>query len=227
MLNIVSTPIGNLDDLSYRQAKTLTESDVVLAEDTRSYQKLLTGIEKIFRLQPRTDQKIISYYKEVEFEKLPEVIGLLEENKAVALISEAGTPIISDPGFLLIKEVVKRNISFDVIPGPSAVTNALVLSGLKAEKWMFVGFLPKKRNDLIKLFHSLKEIKKNVFVAFESTQRINDSLKVLSEIDPETEVVITREMTKKFQEVLRGKPSYLIGKVTKGEVTIAFRFNSS
>src|SRR3990167_3673611 len=117
MLYIVSTPIGNLDDLSYRQARTLVDSDIILAEDTRSYQKLLSGIERIFNLKPKSNQKSISYYKEVEFEKLPEVLGYLESEQNVSLISDAGPPLVSDPGFLLVKEVVKRNIPYDSIPG--------------------------------------------------------------------------------------------------------------
>ncbi|OGK30689.1 16S rRNA (cytidine(1402)-2'-O)-methyltransferase [Candidatus Roizmanbacteria bacterium RIFCSPLOWO2_12_FULL_40_12] len=226
MLYIVSTPIGNLDDLSYRQARTLVDSDIILAEDTRSYQKLLSGIERIFNLKPKSNQKSISYYKEVEFEKLPEVLGYLESEQNVSLISDAGTPLVSDPGFLLVKEVVKRNIPYDSIPGSSSVTNALVLSGLQAKKWMFVGFFPKRRNDLIKLLNSLQKLneidKEIVFIAFESSQRINESLRILSEMNSSAEVVIAREMTKKFQEVLRGKPEELSKQTYKGELTLIF-----
>jgi len=229
MLYIVSTPIGNLDDLSYRQARTLVDSDIILAEDTRSYQKLLSGIERIFNLKPKSNQKSISYYKEVEFEKLPEVLGYLESEQNVSLISDAGTPLVSDPGFLLVKEVVKRNIPYDSIPGSSSVTNALVLSGLQAKKWMFVGFFPKKRNDLVKLLNSLKEItkidKEIIFVGFESSQRINESLKIFTETSSNAEIVIAREMTKKFQEVLRGKPEELSEKTYKGELTAIFKIS--
>lgn len=229
MLYIVSTPIGNLDDLSYRQAKTLVESDIILAEDTRSYQKLLNGITKIFGLKPRSDQKLISYYREKEFEKLPEVLRYLDGEKIVSLISEAGTPLIADPGWLLVKETIKRNIPYDSLPGPSSVINALVLSGFEAKKWIFLGFLPRKRNDLMKLFRSLLEIsnidKEIVFIAFESAQRINKSLAILSEINPGAELVIAREMTKKFQEVIRGVPKDLLKKTYKGELTLVFNLS--
>ncbi|OGK19519.1 hypothetical protein A2779_00815 [Candidatus Roizmanbacteria bacterium RIFCSPHIGHO2_01_FULL_40_98] len=136
---------------------------------------------------------------------------------------------MSDPGFLLVKEVVKRNIPYDSIPGSSSVTNALVLSGLQAKKWMFVGFFPKKRNDLVKLLNSLKEItkidKEIIFVGFESSQRINESLKIFTETSSNAEIVIAREMTKKFQEVLRGKPEELSEKTYKGELTAIFKIS--
>lgn len=227
MLFIVSTPIGNLDDLSYRQAKTLVDSDIVIAEDTRSYQKLLTGIQKIFGLAPKQDQKLISYYKEVEFEKLPEVLQCLEDELDVSLISDAGTPLISDPGYLLLKEVIKRNISYDSIPGPSSVTTALVLAGLQSKKWMFVGFLPKKKNDLVKLLNSLMKLneidKEIVYIAFESSLRINETLRVFSEINSNAVIVIAREMTKKFQEIVRGSPLELANRNYKGELTIVLK----
>src|SRR3989339_862609 len=124
MLYIVSTPIGNLDDLSLRQAKTLATSDIILAEDTRFAFTLLDAIKKRFMLSV-TCSKIWSYYKEKEFEKLPEIINLLEQGKNISLISQAGTPLISDPGYLLVKTAVKRDIQITVIPGPSALITAL------------------------------------------------------------------------------------------------------
>ncbi|MEK7109754.1 MAG: SAM-dependent methyltransferase, partial [Patescibacteria group bacterium] len=128
MLNIVSTPIGNLDDLSIRQAKTLATSDIILSEDTRSAQTLLEAIKKRFTLTV-TCSTVWSYYKEKEFQKLPEIIDLLKEGKNISLISEAGTPLVSDPGYLLVKSCTQRNLPITVIPGPSAVTTALVYSG--------------------------------------------------------------------------------------------------
>lgn len=137
MLFIVSTPIGNLEDMTLRAARTLATVDIILAEDTRSAHILLSSLEKNFGLSRNPNTHIISYYKEKEFEKLPEVLDLLKSDKNVALISEAGTPLISDPGSLLTQSVIKKNIPFTVIPGPSAVTTALVLSGLPSKNFYF------------------------------------------------------------------------------------------
>jgi 16S rRNA (cytidine1402-2'-O)-methyltransferase len=138
MLYFVGTPIGNLEDISYRQAKILTSSDTILAEDTRSAQTLLHAIQNLFNLKSVSGQKLISYYKEKEFDKLPYVLNDLKEDKIVSLVTEAGMPIISDPGFLLVKTVIQQSIPYEVIPGPSAVTTALVHSGLKSEKFMLL-----------------------------------------------------------------------------------------
>ena len=143
MLYVVATPIGNLDDLSIRQAKTLATSDIILAEDTRSAHTLLDAIKKRFIL-PVTCSTVWSYYKEKEFEKLPEIIELLKQNKNISLISEAGTPLISDPGYLLVKNCIQRNLPMTVIPGASAITTALIYSGFNPHQHMFFGFFPKK-----------------------------------------------------------------------------------
>src|SRR3989344_5894625 len=126
MLYIVGAPIGNLDDLSIRQAKTLAASDIILAEDTRSTGLLLQRVVKTFGFARNSKQKLISYYKEKEFEKLPEVLELLRSDKSVCLISRSGMPLISDPGLLLVKYLVQKNIQFSVVPGPSAGITALI-----------------------------------------------------------------------------------------------------
>ncbi len=130
MLNIVATPIGNLDDISLRQEKTLLSSDIILAEDTRSAGILLDACRSRFQqiITNQLSPKLISYYKEKEFEKLPEVIVLLKEGKNISLISESGMPLISDPGYLLVKTAIKEDIALTVIPGPSAVLTALTCS---------------------------------------------------------------------------------------------------
>lgn len=233
MLYIVGTPIGNLDDLSFRQAKTLAQSDIILAEDTRSARILLSGISQRFPNLPNTPNhpNIISYYKEKEFEKLPEVIQLLKEEKNISLISESGMPIISDPGFLLIKTVIKENIPFTVIPGPSAVTTALTYSGfnpsVKNGGIMFLGFLPKKESDLYQLINRLIQVKKifpeMIFIFFESPKRINQTLQYFKTLKWNPDIVICREMTKKFEEVIRGKANDLMEKSYKGEITIVLK----
>ena len=223
MLYIVSTPIGNLDDLSIRQAKTLISSDIILAEDTRSAAILLKACAANFKFQI-TNFKLISYYKEKEFEKLPEVIEYLKEGKNVSLISESGTPLISDPGYLLVKTCIKKNIPFTVIPGPSAVISSMVLSGFDPSKFMFLGFLPKRENEKLKLFKKLLSIKEIFpemsFVFYESPKRINETLHYINKMGWNPDVVICREITKKFEEVIRGKAEDLMNKQYKGEITI-------
>lgn len=224
MLYIVATPIGNLDDLSIRQAKKLSESDIILAEDTRSAHILFDAIAKRFNYAPNPQHRIISYYKEKEFEKLPEIMDLLREGKSVSLISESGMPVISDPGFLLIKQVIKEHIPFTVIPGPSSVTTALIHSGFDTEQFMFVGFLPKKKSEIYKLFSRLKTVKvtfpKTSLVFFESAKRIQETLRIMDELFPNAQICICREMTKKFEEIIRGTPKDLFERKMKGELTV-------
>ncbi len=223
MLFIVSTPIGNLDDISLRQAKTLISSDIILAEDTRSAQILIDAIQKRFALTVKNNMKIISYYREKEFEKLPEVIEWLKQNKNISLISESGSPLVSDPGYLLVKTCVKEKIPLTVIPGPSAVISALTISGFDPSQFMFLGFFPKKQSEKNKLVHKLMSVKISfpevVFVFYESAQRIDETLRSFPpQWNPE--IAICREITKKFEEVARGKTSELVGKQYKGEITV-------
>ena len=232
MLYIVSTPIGNLDDLSIRQAKTLTASDIILAEDTRSAKILLDAIYSrfIFLLPPtpyNLQPKLWSYYKEKEFQKLPEIIDLLKEGKNISLISEAGTPLISDPGYLLVKSCIQRNLPIIVIPGPSAATTALVYSGFNPGEHMFLGFFPKKESQTLQLIDRLKQIKtifpEMVFVFYESPLRINETLRCIDTSKFNVEVVICREMTKKFEEIIRGPIDELIEREYKGEITVVIK----
>ncbi len=226
MLNIVSTPIGNLDDLSIRQAKTLATSDIILAEDTRSAKTLLDAIEKRYKLQV-TSSMIWSYYKEKEFEKLPEIIDLLEQGKNISLISEAGTPLISDPGYLLVKTCIQKNIPITVIPGPSAITTALIYSGFNPGEHMFLGFFPKKESQILQLIDRLKQVKTIfpdiVFVFYESPLRIKETLRCIDTSKFSIEVVICREMTKKFEEIIRGPVDELIKRNYKGEITVVMK----
>jgi 16S rRNA (cytidine1402-2'-O)-methyltransferase len=226
MLYVVATPIGNLDDLSIRQAKTLATSDIILAEDTRSANILLDAIKKRFTL-PVTCSKIWSYYKEKEFEKLPEIIELLKQEKNISLISEAGTPLVSDPGYLLVKNCIQRNLPITVIPGPSAITTALVYSGFNPGEHMFLGFFPRKQSQIFQLIERLKQIKTifpdMVFVFYESPLRINETLKCFVTAKWEPEIVICREMTKKFEEIIRGPIDELIRRDYKGEITVVIK----
>jgi len=232
MLNIISTPIGNLDDLSIRQAKTLVTSDIILAEDTRSAKTLLDAIYSRFSsLLPPTPYnlppKIWSYYLEKEFQKLPEIIDLLKEGKNISIISEAGTPLVSDPGYLLVNSCIKRNLPITVIPGPSAITTALVYSGFNPQEHMFLGFFPKKENQIIQLIDRLKKIKTifqdMVFVFYESPLRVVETLQLINQSKCGFEIVICREMTKKFEEIIRGPVEEMIKRDYKGEITVVIK----
>lgn len=229
MLNIVATPIGNLDDLSIRQAKTLMASDIILAEDTRNATVLLDAVRTRFSHLDFSNKvpKIISYYKEKEFEKLPQVIEWLKEDKNISLISESGVPLISDPGYLLVKTVIKEQIPFTVIPGATAISTAIVHSGFDAREFTFLGFLSKKESEKIKLIKKLRTIKEllpdMIFVFFESGQRINDTLKLFVSSDFNADLAICRELTKKFEEIIRGKANELVDKHFKGEITVVVR----
>lgn len=225
MLYIVGTPIGNLEDLSLRQAKTILSAHVLLAEDTRSAETLRAAAERLFGLQRNPDQIMVSYYKDREFEKLPYVLSLLAEEKNVALISEAGMPLISDPGGLLASHCRKHAIPFTVIPGPTSVTTALALAGNTSHTWTYIGFLPKKEGDLKKLIEKLKEVPNfgkgdHVFVAFESPERFNDTMKLCAEIIPSATITVCREMTKLYEEVVSGTPADLIDRGLRGELVL-------
>lgn len=226
MLYIVSTPIGNLDDLSLRQAKTLAASDIILAEDTRSAHTLLDAIKKRFDLTV-TCSTVWSYYKEKEFEKLPEIIDLLKLDKNISLISKAGTPLVSDPGYLLVKSCIQRNFPITVVPGPSAITTALIYSGFNPGEHMFLGFFPKRESQILQLINQLKQIKTifpdMVFVFYESPLRINETLRCIDTSKFSVEVVICREMTKKFEEIIRGPIQELIKRDSKGEITVVIK----
>lgn len=230
MFYIVSTPIGNLDDISYRQAKTLISSDIILAEDTNSAKILLSGISARFGLKNNSLQ-LVSYYKDKEFEKLPQIIKCLKEDKIISLISESGTPLISDPGYLLLRTVIKEKIPFTVIPGPTAAITALTLSGFNPSitngGFMFFGFLPKKesqKTQLLKKISQLKQILPEIIIIFyDSAIRIGETLRIIDNILPQAEIVICREMTKKFEEVIRGRSKNLLDMKIKGELTVVLK----
>ena len=224
MLYIVATPIGNLDDLSLRQAKTITNCEILLAEDTRSAHKIISAIKEKFGLVIKKDLIIQSFYKENEFELTYKILKELEQNKNISIISESGMPLISDPGGFLVNELIKRNIKFTVIPGSTALTTGLAHSGFNSKNLMFIGFIPKKKAELKKTIEGLKEINKIrkdlTIVFYESIHRINNTLKIFDELIPEANVCICREMTKKFEEILRGKPKDLMNLKYKGELTV-------
>jgi len=224
MLYVVGTPIGNLEDLSIRQAKIIASADILLSEDTRSSGLLLMQIEKLFSFKKNPNLRHVSYYKETEFQKLPSILEELENDKQIVLISSAGMPIISDPGSLLLKHVVKKSIPFTVIPGPTAYTTALIHSGFDTSPHMFIGFLPKKSSEIKKILSQISSVKLvlpgSVFIAYESPNRIQKTLETINTNLPDINLVICRELTKKFEETLRGKARDLINHIYKGELVI-------
>lgn len=203
LLTFIATPIGNLEDISKRALKVLSECDAILCEDTRHSAILLEryGIRK----------PLHSYHKFKEKRALERVLEELESGKNLVLISDAGTPCISDPGALLAAACAARGIPFTAVPGPCSLIQALVLSGMIAERFQFVGFLPKKPEKLLRqiLFYP------GVTVAFESPHRLIETLEVIAKLDPERRVAAAREMTKTFEEVLRGTGGELLAHFQK------------
>lgn len=225
-LLIVSTPIGNLKDISLRAIESLEQAGVVLCEDTRKTGMLLKHLEI-------EAKKLVSFFEGNEERKIPEIIEWLKQGRDVALVSSAGTPLVSDPGFKLVRECVKEEIKVIPIPGASAVLAGLVVAGLPTDKFVFLGFLPKKQGKKEKLFKKAIETEMTV-VFYESPFRILKTLEMLKtfRLHPHSgvgieKVVIGRELTKKFEEVLRGTPEELIeelgDKKIKGELVVIIR----
>ena len=211
-LYIVSTPIGNLEDITFRAIKTLKKSDFILCEDTRHSLKLLNNFD--------IKNKLIPYHKFNEKKSVKKIIRYLNEGKILSLISDAGTPVLSDPGNIIINECIKENINIFVVPGPSSVTAAMSLSGF-GEKFTFHGFLPKTENELEKNLKKLKNDKYSL-IFFTPAIKINFYIKFFKKYFSGRNIFIAREMTKKHETYYRDN----IDKIAmfdiplKGELTI-------
>ena len=194
-LIVVATPIGNLEDLSSRTAQVLREADLVACEDTRRTGRLLAhlGIKR----------PLVSLHEHNERQRLPKLIAALQDGQRIALASDAGTPLLSDPGFVLVREAIREGIEIDAIPGPSAVVDALVLSGLPPHPFTFAGFPPPKTGKRRRFFQRFETLD-HTLVFFESPHRLLASLDDLLEIFGNRPVAVGRELTKLHQEVLRG-----------------------
>ena len=190
-LIVCPTPIGNLEDITLRVLAALREATVVACEDTRRTRVLLDRYGVSARL--------VSYHEHNEQERSVELVARMREGAVVALVSDAGMPLVSDPGFVLVRACVAAGLAVEVLPGPSAAVAALVASALPAQRWRFAGFLPRKRSELIEAFDSPETL-----VAFESPRRVASSLAVLAATDPERPVAVCRELTKIHEEVVRG-----------------------
>lgn len=219
-LYIVATPIGNLSDITFRAVETLKMVDFILCEDTRVTKNLLEHLE--------ISKPQISYHHHSDARKVKEILELLNNEKNLALVTDAGTPGISDPGNMLIQEIVERstNINIIPIPGPSSVTAALSISGFPTDKYVFMGFPPHK-NKRQKFFKEVVE-QKNTVVFFESGHRIFKCLSELKEfLDTSRELVVCRELTKKFESIYRGNIEKITGimKDDRGEFVIIISSN--
>jgi 16S rRNA (cytidine1402-2'-O)-methyltransferase len=205
-LLVCPTPIGNLQDVTLRVLDALRGADAIACEDTRHTAVLLERYE--------ISAPLISLHEHNERARARELVGRIGEGGVIALVSDAGTPVVSDPGFALVRECIAAGVAIEVLPGASAVTSALVASGLPAERWQFVGFLPRKRAELARLLREASE----TLVAFESPRRLAASLAVLAELDAERPAAVCRELTKLHEEVRRGSAAELAAHYAQGAV---------
>jgi len=213
-LAVCATPIGNLDDVTIRVLRELESADLVLCEDTRRTRRLL--------LEHGISARLVSYHRHNEAQRAAEVLPQLRTGARVALVSDAGLPGINDPGARLIDAALEEGITVTVLPGPSAVETALVASGLLAERFQFLGYLPRGAAARSALWAELAGWPWAA-VAFESPQRLPASLASLGEVMPERRVAVCRELTKHFEEVVRGSAAQLAARFTeppRGEITL-------
>ena len=213
-LVVCATPIGNLEDVTLRVLRELGEADVVLCEDTRRTRTLLDrhGIQAT----------LVSYHRHNEAQRVAQLLPRLEAGERIALASDAGLPGVNDPGARLIAATIERGVEVTVLPGPSAVETALVASGLVADRYSFVGYLPRGRAALGRLWDETAAWGWPV-VAFESPKRLPLSLRSLAEVDPERPVAVCRELTKRFEEIVRGSARHVAAAfrvAPKGEITV-------
>jgi 16S rRNA (cytidine1402-2'-O)-methyltransferase len=215
MLAVCATPIGNLDDVTLRVLEELRSADVVLCEDTRHTRVLLERHGIAVR-------RLLSYHEHNEAKRTAELLPRLQAGERVALVSDAGMPGISDPGARLVASALEAGVAVTVLPGPSAVDTAFVASGFPAERYQFLGFLPRGAKARAALWEELAGWRHPV-VAFESPQRLPATLHSLAEAQPEREVAVCRELTKRFEEVVRGRADEVakhFAEPPKGEITL-------
>ena len=210
-LVVCPTPIGNLEDVTLRVLAALRDADVVACEDTRRTRVLLERYG--------VSATLVSYHEHNERERAAELVERMHAGAVVALVSDAGMPLVSDPGYVLVQGCVAAGLAVEVLPGPSAALAALVASALPADAWRFAGFLPRRRAALVEVLESPETV-----VAFESPRRVGASLAVLAELDPERPVAVCRELTKVHEEVVRGTAAELAARYAyeppRGEVVL-------
>ena len=197
-LYLVPTPIGNLKDITLRALEVLKSSDIIAAEDTRQTLKLLNHFE--------IKKQLISYHKFNEQSKGNEIIDLLKEGKNIAIVSDAGTPGISDPGSVIVEKCIAENVDFEVLPGATAITTALVYSGLDTTKFLFRGFLPRENKERKVITDELLNSQETL-IFYEAPHRLLDTLSYLLDTFGDRNIAVCRELTKLYQEIFRGKLS--------------------
>jgi 16S rRNA (cytidine1402-2'-O)-methyltransferase len=211
-LVVCPTPIGNLEDVTLRVLSALREADVVACEDTRRTRVLLDryGVKA----------RLVSYHEHNERARAAELVARMREGETVALVSDAGMPLVSDPGYVLVRACVAAGLPVEVLPGPSAAVTALVASGLPADSWLFLGFLPRKKGELTRVLSEPG----GTLVAFESPRRVPATLALLASLDPDRPVAVCRELTKAHEEIVRGSAAELAERYAKapprGEVVL-------
>jgi 16S rRNA (cytidine1402-2'-O)-methyltransferase len=211
-LVVCPTPIGNLEDVTLRVLSALREADVVACEDTRRTRILLDRYG--------VNARLLSYHEHNEPRRASELVGRMREGAVVALVSDAGMPLVSDPGYVLVRACVAAGLPVEVLPGPSAAITALVASGLPADEWRFAGFLPRKKGEL----RAVLSEPGGTLVAFEAPRRVPATLALLASLERTREVAVCRELTKVHEEVVRGPAHELAeryeGAPPKGEVVL-------
>ncbi|NMC56596.1 MAG: 16S rRNA (cytidine(1402)-2'-O)-methyltransferase [Eubacteriaceae bacterium] len=222
IFTLVATPIGNLNDITLRAIDQLKSADIIAAEDTRHSGKLLKAYD--------INTPMISLHKFNETQRCDSIISMLLEGKNVALISDAGTPGICDPGEAIVKACINNNIKVSITPGANAVISALAISGISASSFTFYGFIPKKIKEKEELLSSISE-SKQTSIFYESPFRIKNTLEIIFKILHERNIALIRELTKLHEEVLRGKASELLNAFTerehKGEFVIVMQGNDN
>lgn len=220
ILYICGTPIGNLEDITLRCLNVLKKVDLIAAEDTRHTKILLNHYQ--------IKKPGISYHKYSKEKKVEYILQLLQEGKDIALLSDAGMPGICDPGYEIISRAIENNITIIPVPGVSALTAALVVSGFAMERFVFEGFIPRKKGEKERFFLNLKDEERTI-IFYEAPHRIKDTLNILKETMGDRRIVVARELTKRFEEIIRGRLSSVADSLNnreiKGEITLVLEGN--
>lgn len=215
ILYICGTPIGNLEDITLRALKILKKVKLIAAEDTRHTKKLLNHYQ--------INTKVTSYYEYNKIKKATYLVEMLKNSQDIALVSDAGMPGISDPGYVLVNLALKNNIKIIPIPGVSALITALVVSGLPTDKFVFEGFIPRKIKERKRYFKSIENEERTI-IFYEAPHRLKRALKDMLDVWGERKIVIARELTKMYEEIIRGNLSQVLSEINtkeiKGEITL-------
>lgn len=232
-LFIVATPIGNIQDITIRALKILFAVDLIACEDTRRTGMLLEKLLQEFAFEKKQKPPLLSYYDQNELQRISEIIALLQSGKDVALVSDAGTPLISDPGFKLVRECLAQGINVISVPGASSVMTALTSSGLPTDKFIFVGYPPRKSGHRKTFFENLKKtqaVMPSTIIFFEAPHKLMTTLQNVQEVFGDIEIVLCRELTKMHEEVMKETVTTALAhfkkKVPKGEFVVLFSLKS-